>query len=72
MLPLTRKGCYKRLANLPEFKSVILKTPEFALGLVTKPVPRVDGGSYNHRKKHVFANATGTHCSSCHNNSALQ
>lgn len=71
-LPLTRKGCYKRLAGLPDFKSVILKTPEFALGLIVKTAQHVDGGRCHHCKKHVYANATSTHCSSCYSPSALQ
>lgn len=72
MLPLTRKGCYKRLVNLPDFRSVILKTPQFAWGLLFKIGPRVDGGKCNYCKRYAFANAASTRCGSCNVAGGLQ
>lgn len=42
-LPTTRKDCYKRLMIHPELKSTIIQTPLFALGLIIKTAPQVNG-----------------------------
>lgn len=64
MLPLTRQNSYKSLTDLPEFKSTIFQTPEFALRLISKTVPLVREGRCRNCSARMMANADNR-CSGC-------
>lgn len=63
-LTLTREDSRKDLTSLPEFKSTIIQTPEFALDLILKTVPHVKSG-YCHKCKHHVICKADTSCSEC-------